>query len=354
MQLSCLLPDTPINRTIAESRAKQIEIDIATGSYDETLAKYRPSKSASNKPKENPQDPATLSEDSTIESLVNYWLESSKTKWKLNTYLKHKALIRIAINNSKEVRKPFSSFSVSSFSSEILKATKQPKEVTKTLSSAFNWLIAHGLIINNPLSNLIKTLPKAEWEVNPRANAFTPDEKERLLNHLSEHYPHYRTFVEFLFLTGCRPSEAVGLMCDQIEFTDNGAVITFDRSISYRNGIAIYNAGSKNNKSRKFPCNPRLTELLSIRCRVLDCKGYVFGNNSKPLHYPNFVKRQWKKSMEALGLNHTPYDCRDTFLTEQIKAGKPLAIICLWCDTSVAMLQKHYLDRQSAIELMPD
>lgn len=353
-QLACLLPDNPINRTIAESRAKVIEIDIATGNYDETLLKYKSKKSSSLSVTNNSDTTAADLSQASLQSLLNHWLDSNRSHWKLNTYLKHQALIRIAINNSKESNKPSTFFSVGNLTADIQKASKQPREVLKTLSNCFNWLVAHEIVQVNPFIKVLKTLPKDSWEVNPRANAFTQENKQRLLDYFAKNYPTYRDFVEFLFLTGCRPSEAVGLTWEQIEFKNNTAVITFDRSISFRNGLAIHNQGSKNNKLRQFPCNSRLTELLSVRAKMNDSQGYVFGNCPKYLNYPNFVKRQWKKAMEALSLDHTPYNCRDTFITEQIKAHKPIAVICLWCDTSTDMIQRHYLDKQSAIDMLPD
>ncbi|MCC5624498.1 DUF3596 domain-containing protein [Nostoc sp. CHAB 5715] len=40
--LTLNLADTPENCQLAEQKAYQIELDIASGSFDETLAKYKP------------------------------------------------------------------------------------------------------------------------------------------------------------------------------------------------------------------------------------------------------------------------------------------------------------------------
>jgi integrase len=39
--LSLGLPDTPINRKVAEQKARQIELDFVSGNFDPTLDKYR-------------------------------------------------------------------------------------------------------------------------------------------------------------------------------------------------------------------------------------------------------------------------------------------------------------------------
>jgi hypothetical protein len=38
------LADTPINRRAAEAKARQIELDILAGHFDETLTRYKPAK----------------------------------------------------------------------------------------------------------------------------------------------------------------------------------------------------------------------------------------------------------------------------------------------------------------------
>ena len=36
------LPDSKVNRKVAEQKAKQIELDILSGNFDSTLKKYKP------------------------------------------------------------------------------------------------------------------------------------------------------------------------------------------------------------------------------------------------------------------------------------------------------------------------
>jgi integrase len=40
--ISLGFPDTPNNRKLAESRARQIELDILSNNFDTSLAKYKP------------------------------------------------------------------------------------------------------------------------------------------------------------------------------------------------------------------------------------------------------------------------------------------------------------------------
>ncbi|NJR65803.1 MAG: hypothetical protein HC772_11505 [Leptolyngbyaceae cyanobacterium CRU_2_3] len=36
------LPNTPVNRTFTQQKASQIELDIISGNFDDTLKKYKP------------------------------------------------------------------------------------------------------------------------------------------------------------------------------------------------------------------------------------------------------------------------------------------------------------------------
>ncbi len=38
------------------------------------------------------------------------------------------------------------------------------------------------------------------------------------------------------------------------------------------------------------------------------------------------------------------YNCRDTFITKQLIAGVPIAIIAAWCDNSPSVIESRYAD----------
>lgn len=52
---------------------------------------------------------------------------------------------------------------------------------------------------------------------------------------------------------------------------------------------------------------------------------------------------------------HGPYSCRDTFtfITLQLLKGVPTGVIANWCDTSVQMIERHYLDKLKVSQLRP-
>ncbi|MBW4484936.1 MAG: hypothetical protein KME14_20565 [Tildeniella torsiva UHER 1998/13D] len=160
--------------------------------------------------------------------------------------------------------------------------------------------------------------------------------------------------MEFLFLTGCHPSEAVGLRwknvaddCDSVRFV--GSITTSGR------GKQIEVEGSKNNKKRTFPCSNRLRKLLTlIRPVKIDPEALVFpAHRGGSINYNNFYNNAWEKVAEPLQPESTPYSCRDKFITIQILKRVPESVIAQWCDTSVAVIQKHYADFLKMRDLRP-
>jgi integrase len=200
-------------------------------------------------------------------------------------------------------------------------------------------------------------MPKYRYQVEPKPNAFTEMEREAILAAFRSDerkgmtYRHYAPFVEFLFLTGCRPSEAVGLQWQHI--ADDFSKIHFTGSIATYRPIRI--EGSKNNKKRWFPCSERLINLLrSIRPSGFSRDVPVFPSpKGKLITYNNFCNTPWNRVVDPIKAGTTPYCCRDTFITLQIMKGTPVTAIAQWCDTSVEMIQKHYADHLKLLTLKP-
>jgi integrase len=227
------------------------------------------------------------------------------------------------------------------------------KRILIDLNACCKWGIKHKLVNFNvsPYEGMSQELGKFNWEIEPSPNAFNQTEKEQILNAFenSEHYSYYFPLVKFWLLTGCRPSEGIGVTWGQISH-DAGEII-FDRASVYVAGRIIEVKGSKNarhKKHRTFPCSESLRHLL-ISIRPTSYKPYqlVFPSPrlGKTINYNNFSRRAWDGVVNGLiERETTPYSCRDTFITEQINKGVPIAIVAYWVDNSVDVIQKRYFD----------
>jgi hypothetical protein len=73
----------------------------------------------------------------------------------------------------------------------------------------------------------------------------------------------------------------------------------------------------------------------------------------KSINYHNFSKDVWKKVVNPIKLDTTPYCCRDTFITDQIIKGVNPVLIGKWVDTSTDMIEKHYFDSLTFSSVTP-
>lgn len=201
-------------------------------------------------------------------------------------------------------------------------------QVIRYLQAAYRWAVKKGLTYTNPLANIDQPMPKTKSGANP----FSPDEKLKALKIVE--LTQWANFFKFLIFTGCRPSEAVGLTWEQIDRDS----IKFDRSVSWICGKPVESTLSKTNRERYFPLHEKLISLLDSIPR----QSYlVFGCGETYLNYPMFYC--WWKRTIARWKPSSPYSCRDTFITDQILAGVPIAVVAKWCDNSVGIIESRYL-----------
>ena len=96
--------------------------------------------------------------------------------------------------------------------------TNQTRRMLQYLSACCEWGFKHKLIKDNPFKGLASDMPKRRSLTHPDPNAFDDTERDAVIeafkndNRPGMNYRHYAPIVEFWFLTGCRPSEAIGLV----------------------------------------------------------------------------------------------------------------------------------------------
>ena len=328
------LPDTAPNRLYASTLAGKIELAYLTGDFDSTLAAYRP----------QIYEPI-LTAKMTIAELWREYCEykSRSLKAKSIYYLKNTLGLHIFgcpysdIDRALEIR------------AWLLDSTTpdMTRRVLQSLATAFQWGQKHQLIsmVINPFVGMAEDI-RVE-RADSTENAFTRDEKIAVLAAFadSRYYSHYLPLVRFWLLTGCRPSEGIGL--EWVQVKDDFRAILFDRSIVRVRGKVVKNSKSKTNRSRKFPVNDELGELLRSQLHTrTNRNSLVFpALGREPINYTNFCCRAWNKTVTPAILRHTtPYSCRDTFISEQVAKGVPLAVVAKWCDNSARTIERLYLD----------
>lgn len=353
--LSIGLPDTQVNRKLAEAKARQIELDLLSGNFDETLAKYKPQSVLSSlTPDITPKAAITLPE--LWAKYVEYKTPNASPKTINGTYepvLAH--LKKCSTDGLEDALK---------FRMELLQATtqSQARRTLMQLSAACKWGIKHGLITSNPLDGMYKEL-EATRPVPPMA--FAVEERDRIIEAFENDarpgmsYRHYAPFVKFLFWTGCRPCEAVGLRWGSV--TPSCSKIHFHESIVEVSGKLVRREETKTGVKRWFSCTPKLQALLqSIRPENPDPDTLVFPSpKGRTIGESNFSDRAWRTILTELGLatkdgiKMTPYNCRDTFITLQATQGNSSTTIARWVGNSSKVIEEKYLDKLQLEHLRP-
>ncbi|MBW4509842.1 MAG: tyrosine-type recombinase/integrase [Scytonematopsis contorta HA4267-MV1] len=357
------LANTKENWTVAETKANEVKSDITFGHFNpENLDKYRI------KGHLRLVNPTDDNRELMMKELWDKYLQFKSQTLKETTiaYMQFlsKYIIKCPIqdiNQATEIRQWFLEASTSSIS----------KRSFTHLSACVKWAIKNKLISlsANPFEGMAAELPKYNWQENSQPNAFTEEEKLSIIKAFENHrgnwngrgytgfaFSHYAPFVKFLFLTGCRPSEAIGLQWKKVK--DDCSQILFDSSIVRIKGKPTRMEGSKNNKTRKFNCNQKLQELLrSVKPRQekYDPEALVFPSpKGKVINYQNFSIVAWNRIVDnIIERPTTPYSCRDTFISEQIAKGVPTAVVAKWCDNSVEIIEQQYLDYRVLSQLTP-
>lgn len=315
------LPDTPINRQAAEAKALAISSDIAFDRFDSTLERYRPSAT-------KPDNLPALSE-----------------LWDKYTFHKSKILAHSTLEEYKWVKKH-----IERLPSQRLKDAKQirrylitvltPKVAKKVwgyLSACCQWATEEELIDKNPFGNLPKIVgSRKSGSINP----FTQQERDAIISAFenSFYYSHYAPFVTFLFLTGCRTSEAIGLQWKHV--SSDLSIITFSEAVVYGK-----RKSTKTGKIRKFPVNRTLKSLLSkIKPLQPVPDRLVFPSpQGITIDGHNFLNRAWKTVLDDLLIEYrSVYNTRHTFVSLCLEAGVKVTQVAQWVGNSSDTIWRHY------------
>lgn len=221
------------------------------------------------------------------------------------------------------------------------------KRVTKHLVAMSLWAWQHDLIPSDYLAKL--KLDSGKSGTVPQPKPFTAAQRDALLAYMQQHkdYSYYAPLTLFLFHTGCRPCEAVGLQWRDVDLERQQ--ITLGRSVVYlSDGTTQHRDVSKTGRLRVVPFNKALRSLFG------DILFYTNFESNKPvftsksngyIKFDNFRRRAWKTCVSNIGLNSalmTPYSARDTFITLALDKGIDVRTIAKLCDNSPDIIYRHY------------
>ncbi len=321
------LVDTKVNRKKAEAKAQIIESDIFFEKFDPTLEKYKP-----------PVYPFPSKQVKQTWTLSKLWQEYTEFKAKTLSPSSLKDFKKVANHIS---RLPTQSLDrakvIAIYLADHLSADTTRRVLTQ-LNACCEWAVDRELIEQNPFAGMTRRVKVTR---NQSINPFTAQERDLIVKAFEEfsQHRHYAPFVKFLFLTGCRTSEAVGLQWQHIDL--GLTAITFQEVVV----DGQRSKTTKTHKIRKFPINQVLKELLlSVRPESPSPSSSVFTDSMGNLVRPNnFLRRHWQPVVRALPIAYRPqYNTRHTFITLCLEAKVPISQVAAWVGNSPKVILEHY------------
>lgn len=326
------LPDSKLNRTVAESKARVIEGDMATGNFDSTLRKYKP------------QSQLGFEFLDLWNKFVAHKRKSVTARTIATTF--DPVLVKVKEYGLIRTR----------FDAEQFIAWLQPqisanwaKRMIVILNACFKWGIEQGLTTENPFTGLtrnIKVPPKQppkpfnREEIGAIIQAFKTD----------RYYSYYADYVEFLFGTGCRTAEAIGLRWKHL--TDNCSTVWIGESLS--RGVR---KSTKTNKARVVTLTSRLQAMLLAR-KPQDTKpdDLVFATpNGNAIDDGNFRNRAWKPILTRLEIDYRkPYTTRHTLVSHALDLGENPVMVAQLTGHDVRVLYEKYAGNVNSRPRLPE
>ena len=314
------LPDIPANRSAAEEKARAIASDIAFDKFDSSLQKYRPAAIAQT-------GKYSLALGELWKKYTEYkaqHLAATTIKQDFATVARHIAKSCGDLNHAAKIRL------------QLIEVTtiRSAKKSLMQINACCCWAVEFGLIEVNPFEKLKIKARKPPADIQP----FTQQERDRIIKAFKEQEPYYAPLIEFLFLTGCRPSEAIALRWKHIDASLTQ--ITFCEAFVY--GVT---KDTKTSKSRSFPVNPKLRSLLeAVKPMAIDGESLVFPSKTGlVIDEHNLLNRQWHPILEELAVRPRPiYNCRHTFISTCLAKGIQVRQVALWVGNSPRTIWEHY------------
>lgn len=348
--ISVGLPDTELNRIRAEEICREISKDLAYSNFDESLDRYR-MMSASYVP------PKPLNESKRITDLLAAWERYAAFKDKQIELTTKIAKYQVIENWIKRLPQRSLDSAVMIRDYVVSETTpRNAKYVLAQFAACCKFAVNSGLLESNPFDGMAADIkrPKAKKRIDP----FTKEEAAVIIQRFRQQMPAYAPFVEFRFLTGCRPSEAIALKWGDINarFTK----ITFSRAAVRCQGQMVMKS-LKTEERREFRCNGQLANFLQELHAVAVSSGkggkddLVFPSpNGKLINESDFLLVHWKGREDKPGLvtqlveegSVSRYRCfyntRHSFITWSLKAGIDVVTIAQWVGNSPKTIFENY------------
>jgi integrase len=364
------ISNTPANRAKARQIAAIAQMDILNDSLDITLEKYNPFSLEKTREKVKPDYPKLLDLCTQYFEVIKKPNCAYATQRGYRTYLRSmeqcadadiiKDTVKIR-DSIRAVRSAHSTRRILDFIFKTIDWAKRNGSIPKNAENPYRELKQDVLgKVKQQKPKHIRELLDNEEDNDYRG--YSHDEARVIIERAAYRgRPHgvYRDLINFLFLTGCRTGEAIGLRWEDV--TGDFSEITFRNSYCRRSktlkGLKTAKTG---NTSRKFPCGEKLGQLLreiyeSKINSFSSKKDFIFQRNREPINHFSLYVFWAGQENHRVGLIETLikeekvktylklYATRHSFITWQLKAGQTPANVAKLVGNSPEMIYQHYV-----------
>lgn len=277
--------------------------------------------------------------------------------WSETTILTRNATVTSIVENCPYQRLEQKQEIVSYLFGDKNRTVKTSKERFKTIVSAIDWCSKQGIIPRRwgigyrDLLNSITIKGHIADNVDEDGNIdiFKVAEVYQIIEALRSgeyckrgaHQQYWR-YVAFLWLTGCRPSEAVALKWGNVDI--EGKKIFFKEGQVNASGKIIKQAKTKTVNSRQFPINEELKILFDSLPGSRKPRDYVFLNRKGNAISQQALNGVWRTLLDVMNIRYrVPYQLRHTMISYHANNDFPLHKLSLLVGNSEEVIREHYL-----------
>lgn len=228
------------------------------------------------------------------------------------------------------------------------------RRIIQQFNACCEWAFDSDLYPSSPFTGMNRHLRKPQSTDSHRA--FTPGERDAIIQRFDDLHPYYTPWVKFLFWTGCRPEEARALKWENITPDLSKIIFKVAAPVDTKR-----EQKTKNRKEREFPTSPKLRFLLqSINQFPYDRSAYVLpGKSGGSFEYHNFQARYWKPLLDELVDERlvftylSQYHMRHTWITLALESGMQVPDVAYLSGNTPNIIWKYYASR-SRLKELPD
>lgn len=227
------------------------------------------------------------------------------------------------------------------------------KQSLVSLSACWQWGINQEIVKFDPWKSLIKRI-KVPPKQMPKP--FTKQEIKAIIQGFEQdrYYSYYVVFVEFLFGTGCRTGEAIGLCWKHLN--EECSTVWIGESLS--RGIR---KATKTNRARTITLTSRLQLLLlSMKSKNFDenfdlDRPVFTSREGNSIDDHNFRNRAWKSVLAKVGVEYRkPYNTRHTLISHALDRGMNPVAVAQLTGHDVQTLYENYAGNVNSRPMLPE